>query len=74
MLRNTGNTSVTIFAVTNREDFVLLDLETPCTLDPDRSVNGVAIGAFGAPVPGEIVLETSSTETPIIVPIPPRPI
>ncbi|WP_115728271.1 hypothetical protein [Actinomyces culturomici] len=72
-IRNIQTTPLAIEYVRNRRDFVRLDLDDRFTLDPGRSIRAYAFGAWGKPIPDELVLDVVGEDTPLVVPLPPHP-
>lgn len=73
VLRNLQVAPLRVECVRNRAEFVHLDLESRFTLDPGCSVRCMALGAWGQPVPDELVMEVVGEGSPLVVPIPPNP-
>ncbi|MDY2669795.1 hypothetical protein [Schaalia hyovaginalis] len=72
-IRNRQLTPLSVDHIRNRDEFVRLDLDDRFTLDPGRSIRCLALGAWGQPIPDELVLDIVGEDSPLAVPMPPNP-
>lgn len=70
-LLNNTDVSIKIEHVRNREQFTLLSLETPFTIQPRFSIGPFTVlTGFGYPLPRELVLDEVGADAPLPVRIP----
>lgn len=71
---NASEEQVRIESLVNASEFVRegLSERLPLTLGPGAQVRFLVLGAHGAPVPDNLVLQVSGDATPTFLPLPPR--
>lgn len=72
VLRNERQTKLRCECVCNRDKFFRIDLAEAFEIDSNRSVEFIAIGAWGLPIPNELILDEVGEDEPTVVPIPPK--
>ncbi|OFM54060.1 hypothetical protein HMPREF2960_04650 [Corynebacterium sp. HMSC070B05] len=67
---NDSPVPVQIELVRNREDFVRIELADSFTLSPGQQKTFLAIGAWGHPIPDNLILDEVGADVPLYLPIP----
>ena len=73
VLRNERQTKLGCECVRNRDEFFRIDLVDAFEIDSHRSIDFIAIGAMGLPLPNELIFDEVGKDEPTVVPIPPKP-
>lgn len=72
-LRNNTDEELLIEQIDNQDRFLRLDLKPGTEIPAYESVDFLIAGAWGKPVPGELVVGLSQADQPTRIPIPPKP-
>ena len=71
-LRNNTSSSLVIERIENQDRFLRIDLEPGTEIVGHGSTDFLIAGAWGLPVPGELVVQLAGSETVTTIPIPPK--
>lgn len=58
--------------IRNEDAFVRLDLKAPFEVPPSSQMKFTAVGAWGQPLPGNLILDEIGSDEPLYLPIPPK--
>lgn len=72
-LQNNTDADAIVEQIDNADRFVRLDLQTGTTIPARDAVEFLIAGAWGMPVPGELVLGLAREDHPTRIPIPAKP-